>query len=60
MWHTGVSNLNFMMKAALKALFGGMPEASHEKAIECFLKADSCKVRQIKKRDCSAFDGLWR
>ena len=26
MWHTGVSNLNFMMKAALKALFGGMPE----------------------------------
>jgi tetratricopeptide (TPR) repeat protein len=43
MWHTGVSNLNFMMKAALKALFGGMPEASHEKAIECFLKADKCK-----------------
>ena len=26
MWHAGVSNLNFMMKAALKALFGGMPE----------------------------------
>lgn len=43
MWHTGVANLNFMMKAALKALFGGMPDASHEKAIECFLKADACK-----------------
>jgi tetratricopeptide (TPR) repeat protein len=34
-----------MMKAALKALFGGMPEASHDKAIECFLKADACKAR---------------
>jgi tetratricopeptide (TPR) repeat protein len=43
MWHTGVANLNFVMKAALKALFGGMPEASHEKAIECFLKADAAK-----------------
>lgn len=69
MWHAGVSSLNFMMKAALKALFGGMPEASHEKAIECFLKADKCKpnltsmvelakVEQTCSESCVSFKRL--
>jgi len=41
MWHTGVANLNWVTRKALQA-FMGMPEASNERAIESFDKANQC------------------
>lgn len=38
-WHYEVSNLNFIEKAALKLLYGGMPESSLDKALEAYKKA---------------------
>lgn len=38
-WHQQVTNLNPAEKASLKVLFGGLPEASMEKAIEWMEKA---------------------
>ena len=41
MWHTGVASLNWVTRKALQA-FMGMPEASNERAIESFDKANQC------------------
>lgn len=38
-WHYEVSNLNFLEKAALKVLFGGMPASSMAEAIKAYKKA---------------------
>eukprot|EP00286_Rhodomonas_abbreviata_P016938 CAMPEP_0181322114 /NCGR_PEP_ID=MMETSP1101-20121128/19055_1 /TAXON_ID=46948 /ORGANISM="Rhodomonas abbreviata, Strain Caron Lab Isolate" /LENGTH=220 /DNA_ID=CAMNT_0023430005 /DNA_START=27 /DNA_END=689 /DNA_ORIENTATION=+ len=39
-WHCGVASLNWVTMMALKVVFGGMPDASHEKALECLQKAN--------------------
>jgi FimV-like protein len=38
-WHYEVSGLNFMEKAALKLLYGGMPASSIQEAINAYKKA---------------------
>jgi tetratricopeptide (TPR) repeat protein len=38
-WHREVANLSPILKAFAKALYGGLPKASNEEAIECFKKA---------------------
>lgn len=38
-WHYEVSNLNFFEKAALKLLYGGMPESSLDDALFAYKKA---------------------
>jgi tetratricopeptide (TPR) repeat protein len=40
-WFYEVSNLNIIERAAIKLFFGGMPEASFSKAIQCYEKAKS-------------------
>jgi len=42
MWHKGVAALNWPTRMALSVLFGGMPEASNDKAVECLEKANQC------------------
>lgn len=39
-WHAGVSDLNWIVRKAMQALYlGNFPEASHESAQKCFMKA---------------------
>lgn len=38
-WYYEVSNLNFVEKAAIYIIYGGLPDASFEKAIKAFEKA---------------------
>lgn len=38
-WYYEVSNLNFMEKAAIKIMYGGLPDASFKKAILAYEKA---------------------
>jgi tetratricopeptide (TPR) repeat protein len=40
-WYYEVSNLNMLERAAIKLFFGGMPDASFSKAIQCYEKAKS-------------------
>ncbi len=40
-WYYEVSNLNLVERAAIKLFFGGMPDASFNKAIQCYEKAKS-------------------
>ncbi len=42
MWHKGVAALNWPTRMALSVLFGGMPDASNDKAIECLQRANDC------------------
>ena len=38
-WYFEVSNLNFVEKAAIKIIYGGLPDASFEKAVQAYEKA---------------------
>ena len=38
-WYFEVSNLNFLEKAAIKIIYGGLPDASFEKAVQAYEKA---------------------
>ena len=40
-WYYEVSNLNLVERAAIKLFFGGMPEASFARSIQCYEKAKS-------------------
>ncbi|MDZ7260831.1 MAG: hypothetical protein ONB05_01745 [candidate division KSB1 bacterium] len=46
-WHREVANLNWALKAFAKILYGGLPPASNEKAIEHFKKAIEIKPEHI-------------
>lgn len=47
-WNREVANLSFVLKAAAKIVFGGLPPASNEEAVTLFLRAI-----QIEPRDCA-------
>ncbi len=38
-WHSGVANVNGMLKLLAKMVYGGMPPASNEEAVRCLKKA---------------------
>jgi tetratricopeptide (TPR) repeat protein len=38
-WHSGVANLNGVLKALAGFVYGGLPPASNEDAVRCFKKA---------------------
>ncbi|MBI1930377.1 tetratricopeptide repeat protein [Candidatus Poribacteria bacterium] len=38
-WHRDVANLSGLLKTFAKVLYGGLPKASNEEAVECFRKA---------------------
>ena len=38
-WHSGVANVNGMLKLLAKMVYGGMPPASNEEAVKCLKKA---------------------
>ncbi len=38
-WHSGVANVNGMLKLLAKMVYGGMPPASNEEAVKCLRKA---------------------
>jgi tetratricopeptide (TPR) repeat protein len=38
-WHREVANLGFVLKAAAKIVFGGLPPASNEESVELFKRA---------------------
>jgi tetratricopeptide (TPR) repeat protein len=38
-WYFEVSNLNFVEKAAIKIIYGGLPDASFQKAVQAYEKA---------------------
>ncbi len=38
-WHREVANLGFVLKAAAKIVFGGLPPASNEESVALFLRA---------------------
>ena len=38
-WYFEVSSLNFVEKAAIKIIYGGLPDASFEKAVQAYEKA---------------------
>jgi tetratricopeptide (TPR) repeat protein len=38
-WYFEVSNLNFVERAAIKIIYGGLPDASFEKAVQAYEKA---------------------
>ncbi len=43
-WYYEVSNLNMVERAAIKLFFGGMPEASFARSIQCYEKAKSIQA----------------
>lgn len=38
-WHLGVANVNGVLKALARFVYGGLPPASNEEAVRCFKKA---------------------
>jgi len=40
-WHHAVANLGWLAKSAIMLIYGGMPEASNEMAVQCFQHAIS-------------------
>ena len=49
-WHREISNLSRILKALAKVIYGGVPEASNEKALENFNKAIELKPDFIEYR----------
>jgi len=47
-WNREVANLSFILKAAAKIVFGGLPPASNEQAVTLFLRAI-----EIEPQDCA-------
>jgi tetratricopeptide (TPR) repeat protein len=46
-WNFGVANMNFIYKGLVKIIYGGLPEASDEAAIENFKKAIALNPNRI-------------
>ncbi|HEY4416097.1 MAG TPA: hypothetical protein VGO57_10420 [Verrucomicrobiae bacterium] len=46
-WHYGAANLNFFYKGLAKVIYGGLPPASNEKAIENFKAAIALNPNRI-------------
>lgn len=46
-WHFGVSNVNAMLKAMARLVYGGMPAASNEDAAKCLKKAAEIAPQRI-------------
>ena len=49
-WHREIANLSRLLKLAAKVIYGGVPEASNEKAIENFQKAIELDPERIEYR----------
>jgi len=47
-WHREVANLGFILKAAAKIVFGGLPPASNEESVALFQRAIT-----LEPRDCA-------
>lgn len=46
-WHFGVSNVNAMLKAMARLVYGGLPPASNEDAAKCLKKAADIAPQRI-------------
>ena len=46
-WHSGVANVNGMLKLLAKMVYGGMPPASNEEAVKCLKKACELAPQRI-------------
>lgn len=46
-WHFGVTNVNAMLKAMARLVYGGMPAASNEDAAKCLKKAAEIAPQRI-------------
>ena len=46
-WHSGVANVNGMLKMLATLVYGGMPKASNEEAVRCFKKAIEIAPQRI-------------
>ena len=46
-WHSGVANVNGMLKIMAKLVYGGMPPASNEEAVKCFKKAIELSPKRV-------------
>jgi len=49
-WHSGVANVNGMLKLLAKMVYGGMPPASNEEAVKCLKKACELAPQRIMHR----------
>ena len=49
-WHSGVANVNGVLKLMAKMVYGGMPPASNEDAIKCLKKATELAPKRIIHR----------
>jgi len=49
-WHREIANLSRILKALAKMVYGGVPEASNEKALENFKKAIELKPDYVEYR----------
>lgn len=49
-WHSGVANVNGMLKIMAKLVYGGMPPASNEEAIKCLKKATELAPQRVTHR----------
>ena len=46
-WHSGVANVNGMLKMLATLVYGGLPKASNEEAVRCFKKAIEIAPQRI-------------
>lgn len=46
-WHLGVANVNGMLKAMARVIYGGLPPASNEDAIRCLKKATELAPQRL-------------
>ena len=49
-WHAGVANVNPVLRAMAKVVYGGLPAASNEEAVKCLRKAAELAPRRISHR----------
>lgn len=49
-WHSGVANVNGVLKVMAGLVYGGMPPASNEEAIKCLRKATELAPQRVTHR----------
>jgi tetratricopeptide (TPR) repeat protein len=53
-WHYGVANVNGILKVLARIVYGGMPPASNEKAVECLEKSVKLAPKELSHHSALA------
>lgn len=53
-WHYGVANVNGVLKVLARVVYGGMPPASNEKAVECLEKSVKLAPKELSHHSALA------